>query len=112
VGIFDSLRRRGRRGTSSGSSRSGSSADTRYLEEWAAARRGVEAFVEPKTTVTDTTVVLVAHDGEWTRRRIGSLDEAQRFGHKRTIPVYEVARVGYPKRMREYTERQKRRPGS
>lgn len=45
-------------------------------------------------------------------RRIGSFDAAQRFGHKHTIPVYEAARVGYPKRMREYTERQKRRPGS
>ena len=31
---------------------------------------GVEAYVEPKTTVTDVTVVLVAADGEWTRRRI------------------------------------------
>ncbi|MFB9925696.1 oxidoreductase [Amycolatopsis halotolerans] len=112
VGIFDSLRRRGRRGPSAGASRSGGQADTRYLQEWAAARRGVEAFVEPKTTVTDTTVVLVAHDGEWTRRRIGSFDAAQRFGHKNTIPVYEVARVGYPQRMRDYTERQKRRPGS
>ena len=112
MGIFDSLRRRGRRGPSAGAGRSVGQADTRYLEEWAAARRGVEAFVEPKTTVTDTTVVLVAHDGEWTRRRIGSLDAAQRFGHKHTIPVYEVARVGYPQRMRDYTERQKRRPGS
>ncbi|MFD2468618.1 oxidoreductase [Amycolatopsis silviterrae] len=112
VGIFDSLRRRGRRGGSAGAGRSPGSADTRYLQEWAAERRGVEAFVEPKTTVTDTTVVLVAHDGEWTRRRIGSLDAAQRFGHKNTIPVYEVSRVGYPQRMRDYTERQKRRPGS
>ncbi len=112
MGIFDSLRRRGRRRPSAGSGRSSSSADTRYLEEWAAARRGVEAFVEPKTTVTDTTVVLVAHDGEWTRRRIGSFDAALRFGHRHTIPVYEVARVGYPQRMRDYTERQKRRPGS
>ncbi len=111
MGIFDSLRRRGRRGPAAGAGRSGGQADTRYLEEWAAARRGVEAFVEPKTTVTDTTVVLVAHDGEWTRRRIASLDAAQRFGHKHTIPVYEVARVGYPQRMRDYTERQKRRPG-
>ena len=53
-------------------------------------------------------MVLIAHDGEWTRRRIGSLEAAQQFGHRRSIPVYEVARVGYPKRMREYTERKKR----
>ncbi len=38
---------------------------------WVAEHHGVEAFVEPKTTVTDVTVVLVAADGEWTRRRAG-----------------------------------------
>jgi len=104
VGLFDSLRRRRRSGTL----RSANDGDTRHLEAWAAARHGVEAFVEPRTSVTETTVVLIAHDGEWTRRRIGSLDEAQRFGRKRSIPVYEVAKVGYPQRMREYTQRMKR----
>ncbi|MER7115884.1 oxidoreductase [Saccharomonospora azurea] len=112
MGLFDALRRRkggksrenkGRPGTLRGAS----AADTAYLDQWAASHRGVEAYVEPRTTVTETTVVLVAHDGEWTRRRIGSLDAAQRFGRKRSIPVYEVARTGYPKRMREYTERQR-----
>ena len=43
-----------------------------HLSEFARSRRGVEAFVEPRTTVTDTTVVLVAHDGEWTRRRVAA----------------------------------------
>jgi hypothetical protein len=84
--------------------------DTKHLEVWAATRHGVEAYVEPRTTVTDTTVVLIAHDGEWTRRRIENLETAQAFGRKHSIPVYEVSKVGYPKRMREYTERQKRRP--
>ncbi|WP_431877934.1 oxidoreductase [Amycolatopsis sacchari] len=107
VGLFDSLRRKRRPGTLRGASGD----DTRHLEEWAAARRGVEAYVEPRTTVTETTIVLVAHDGEWTRRRIGSLDAAQNFGRKRGIPVYEVAKIGYPKRMREYTQRQKRAQG-
>ncbi|HEY3708459.1 MAG TPA: oxidoreductase [Amycolatopsis sp.] len=107
VGIFDSLRRR-RRGGRPGTMRKANSEDTRHLDEWAEARRGVEAYVEPKTNVTEATVVLVAHDGEWTRRRIGGLESAQQFGHRRAIPVYEVARVGYPKRMREYTERKKR----
>lgn len=105
VGLFDSLRRRrGRPGTLRGPSES----DTTHLETWAATRHGVEAYVEPRTNFTDTTVVLIAHDGEWTRRRIGSLEAAQRFGRKHDIPVYEVSRVGYPKRMREYTQRQKR----
>lgn len=111
MGLFDSLRRRGKGDQKAGTLRKASSSDTRHLEEWATARQGVEAYVEPRTTVTEMTVVLIAHDGEWTRRRIESLDAAQRFGRKRSIPVYEVSKVGYPKRMREYTERQKRAPG-
>ncbi|NIJ13502.1 hypothetical protein FHU38_003846 [Saccharomonospora amisosensis] len=107
MGLFDLLRRRGKGGRANGGLRGATDADTRHLDEWAATRRGVEAYVEPRTTVTETTVVLVAHDGEWTRRRIGSLGTAQQFGRKRSIPVYEVAKTGYPKRMREYTERQR-----
>jgi hypothetical protein len=107
VGLFDSLRRKRRPGTLRGPS----GRDAKHLEDWAATRRGVEAYVEPRTTVTETTLVLIAHDGEWTRRRIGSLDAAQQFGRKRNIPVYEVAKVGYPQRMREYTQRMKRAQG-
>lgn len=91
-----------------GTLRTSSSSDVEHLDRWASTRRGVEAYVEPKTTVTDTTVVLIAHDGEWTRRRIGSFEAAQKFAAKRSMPVYEVAKVGYPRRMREYTERRKR----
>jgi hypothetical protein len=67
----------------------------------------VEAFVEPQTTVTETTVVLVAHDGEWTRRRVGSGEVAQQLGKRLRIPVYDVAKLGYPQRMRDYTARQR-----
>jgi hypothetical protein len=111
VGWFDSLRRRAKGGRRAGTLRKANGADTRHLDDWAAARHGVEAYVEPRTAVTDTTVVLIAHDGEWTRRRIAGLDAAQDFGRRRSIPVYEVAKVGYPKRMREYTQRQKRAKG-
>jgi hypothetical protein len=101
VGLF-------RRKSGQGQMRSATKADTAHLEEWVATRRGVEAYLEPRTHVTDTTVVLVAHDGEWTRRRIANFDAAQEFARKRGMPFYEVERVGYPKRMREYQERQKR----
>lgn len=104
VGWFSRLRK-GKQAP--GTLRKSSDADVAHLDEWASSRHGVEAFVEPQTTVTATTIVLIAHDGEWTRRRIGSLDAAQKFGAKRSIPVYEVAKVGYPQRMRDYTERQK-----
>ena len=103
MGVFDRLRRRVRPGTR----RAAASADLDHLEQWAAVRRGVEAFVEPRTAVTETTVVLVAHDGEWTRRRVGTGERAQQLGKRLGIPVYDVARLGYPKRMRDYTARQR-----
>lgn len=108
MGLFDRFRRTGRAGSNrAGTTRTASAQDTSHLEAWAASRRGVEAYVEPRTTVTETTVVLIAHDGEWTRRRIDGEQGALRLGKKLGIPVYEVARIGYPKRMREYTARMK-----
>jgi hypothetical protein len=101
VGIFDRLRKKSKPGVL----RTASSADTAHLESWTAQRHGVEAYVEPKTNVTHTTVVLVAHDGEWTRRRIESMDAAKQFARKLSIPVYDAGIVGYPQRMREYTSR-------
>ncbi|MGX6601752.1 hypothetical protein ACWKSP_06395 [Micromonosporaceae bacterium Da 78-11] len=85
-------------------------ADLEYLAEFVRSRRGVEAFVEPRTTVTETTVLLVAHDGEWTRRRIESPEIARRFAHQLALPIYDVHLLGYPQRMRDYNMRQKRRP--
>jgi hypothetical protein len=57
--------------------------------------------------VTDVTVVLVASDGEWTRRRVGGEAGARRLGEQLTIPVYDVQRVGYPQRMRDYDARRR-----
>jgi hypothetical protein len=67
----------------------------------------VEGFVEPETSTTATTLVLVATDGEWTRRRVPSPKAAFGFGQKTGIPVYDVAAVGYPARMREWTAKRK-----
>ncbi|MFX0594520.1 hypothetical protein [Melissospora conviva] len=90
--------------------RSASRTDFEYLEQFIRSRQGVEAFIEPRTTVTETTVILIAHDGEWTRRRVTDPGEARRFAHKMAIPIYDVRLVGYPQRMRDYNERRKRRP--
>jgi hypothetical protein len=103
LGVLDRLLRRRR----AGRTRAASSADLDHLEQWATARRGVEAFIEPRTMVTETTVVLVAHDGEWTRRRIDGAQGAQRLAKRLKIPIYDVALVGYPQRMRDYTARQR-----
>ena len=78
-----------------------------YLEEWARSRRGVEAFVEPRTAVTETTVLLVASSGEWTRRRVADPRSAAELAKRLAIPVYDAAVVGYPARMREWNARQK-----
>lgn len=80
--------------------------DARYLAEWVRSHVGVEAYVEPKTTVTDVTVVLVAHDGEWTRRVVGERG-ARRLSGWLGIPVYDVRRTGYPQRMRDHDARRR-----
>ncbi len=79
-----------------------SETDTRGMERFIETRRGVEAYIEPRTLQQPMTVVLVAHDGEWLRftipdeRVMGSLQRAK------GLPVYEAARTGYPRRMKEY----------
>lgn len=87
--------------------RASDAADERHLAEFARSRRGVEGFVEPRTAVSDVTMMLVAHDGEWTRRRVPSVDWAHRFANWQGIPSYDAGVVGYPARMREYNRRQK-----
>jgi hypothetical protein len=96
-------RRKGRAGTL----RTASSADLDHLTDFIRTRSGVEAYVEPRTTVTDTTVVLVAATGEWTRRRVDGPDGAASFAKKQSIPLYDVAKLGYPQRMRDWNEQRK-----
>jgi hypothetical protein len=79
-----------------------------HLASFVSSRRGVEAFVEPPTNVTATTVVLIAHDGEWTRRAVASRAAAFELPRDLGIPVYDVNQTGYPSRMREWNSRQRR----
>ena len=81
--------------------------DQAHLDEWVAERRGVEGFVEPRTAVSDVTLLLVAHDGEWTRRRVPSVKWAHDFCDKRQVPSYDAGLVGIPQRMRDYNSRVK-----
>jgi hypothetical protein len=97
-----------RRRPSGGSRPERQSADFKHLEHFVQSRRGVEAFLEPKTTVTEVTILLIAHDGEWTRRRVPSVEAARAWANKMSTPVYDVALVGYPQRMRDFNERRKR----
>lgn len=72
-------------------------------------RRGVEAYVEPATTVTAVSVILIATDGEWTRRALGSRRTAFELAQSLQIPVYDVNLTGYPNRMRVWNSRQRKR---
>ncbi len=101
------FRRRKQSGGSPGE-RPANRADLEHLEQFVSTRRGVEAYIEPRTTVTETTILLIAFDGEWTRRRIDGPEGARRFAHKLAIPIYDVALMGYPQRMRDYNERRKK----
>lgn len=83
--------------------------DLATMRDWIASRHGVEAYVEPRTTVSETTVVLVASDGESLRRRVASPKAAADFARKAGIPIYDANRIGYPQRMRDYAVRQKAR---
>lgn len=75
------------------------------LKAWAALRSGIEAFVEPPTAMSPTTLLLIAGDGEFMRRPIDSVRDAEKFARGLGIPLYDVNRTGYPNRMREYALR-------
>lgn len=98
MGVF------GRRRSAAGD-RSANRADLAALAEWAASHTGVEAFLEPHTLASSTTLLLVAGDGEFTRRRIASASAAAAFARRVGIPIYDVNRVGTPQRMRDYSAR-------
>ena len=118
MGMLERFRRKGGGATTRRSNggfttvRTADTADQTHLTEFARSRRGVEGFVEPRTAVSDITMLLVAHDGEWTRRRVPSVEWAHDFANSHGIPSYDAAVVGYPDRMRAFNRRRKEeRPG-
>jgi hypothetical protein len=117
MGFFDRFRlgsRASMRRPSGDRSRTGSTTvrgasrqDEQHLADFLATRRGVEGFVEPRTAVSDVTLLLVAPDGEWTRRRVPSVQWAHNFCNAHQVPSYDAAVVGIPQRMRDYNRRKK-----
>lgn len=109
MGLRERLRR-GRTGpsprTDGSLDRAATKEDLARLKEFARTRRGVEAYVEPRTNVTQMSVLLVAADGEWTRRRTTE-KTARWLSRNLKIPVYDVQRTGYPQRMRDWSTRNK-----
>ena len=92
-----------------GSSRGAQKATVAHLADFVRTRVGVEAYIEPVTHVTQTTVVLIATTGEWTRRRVPDAAAARSIARDLAIPVYDVQLTGYPQRMRDWNARQRPR---
>jgi hypothetical protein len=102
MGLFGRLRA----GTATRSERRQELDDVRrHLEDFVRTRVGVEAFIEPRTTVTPPTVLLVASSGEWTRRPVPDPKIVHGLADQLRVPVYDVRLMGYPQRMRDWNER-------
>jgi hypothetical protein len=112
-GRLSRFRRPGGDTSRTGSTRvlASTSEDEQHLVQFVSTREGIEGFVEPRTAVSDVTLLLVAWDGEYTRRRVPSTDWAYSFCQRRGIKAYEAGVVGIPQRMRDYIKRQKERGG-
>jgi hypothetical protein len=91
-----------RRRSRAGVVRQADGGDAAHLTAFARSHTGVEAYVEPPTAVTATTVVFVASTGEWTRRRVRDSRAAHALANSLGVPSYDAAVVGYPQRMRDW----------
>lgn len=80
------------------------------LEAWAAARKGIEGYIEPKTSTSSTTLLLVDRDGDHRRAPVRDPADAVAFCERVGIPVYDAQVIGYPKRMKDFER--KRRSGA
>ena len=105
-------RRREESGPSDGPGESGRSRRSEVLahfRDFERTRVGVEAYIEPATRVTSTTMVLIDFQGEWTRRAIPDPAAGLALAKEIGIPVYDINLTGYPQRMRDWNARQRGR---
>lgn len=84
--------------------------DRQAILEFIESRKGVEAFVEPRTVIHPLSVVLVAEDGEWVRFQLKDDAFVRELARARRLRVNDASKVGYPERMRRYRRGQTREP--
>ena len=85
-----------------GARRGGSDPALDELEAFARSRRGVEAYLEPRTNLYGLSVLLVAGDGEYLRRPVPDEASVRGLCGRLGLPLYDARRVGYPRRVRDY----------
>jgi hypothetical protein len=79
------------------------------LEGFARERKGVEGFIEPRTSTSPTTLLLVDRDGDHLRGPVREPQDAAAFCESFGIPVYDAQVIGYPRRMKEFEKNRRRR---
>ena len=75
------------------------------LESFAATHQGLEGFIEPQTSTSPVTLLLVDRIGEHMRAPVREPEDAVAFCERLSIPVYDAKVIGYPKRMRDFDKR-------
>jgi hypothetical protein len=76
--------------------------DREAIMDFISTRRGVEAYMEPRTLTYPLSVVLVAEDGEWKRFHLADDAFIRSLAGSQGLPVLDAGKVGYPERMRRY----------
>jgi hypothetical protein len=77
------------------------------LDAFVAEHKGIEGFVEPRTTTNPTTLLLVDRYGKHVRAPVRDPRDAYSFCEQHGIPVYEAQVVGYPKRMKDFEKKRR-----
>jgi hypothetical protein len=80
------------------------------LVAFAANRRGLEGFIEPRTATSPTTLLLVDRDGDHARAPVREPRDAVVFCERMGIPVYDARVIGYPQRMVDFERRRAGNP--
>ncbi|MCL1897935.1 MAG: oxidoreductase [Micrococcales bacterium] len=78
-----------------------------HLQGFVTTRVGVEAYIEPPNKDIQTTLLLIATTGEWTRRKVPDGRAAREIASQLGVPVYDVNFTGYPQRMRDWNAAQR-----
>lgn len=108
MGCVRWFRKRARSQGAPAESRENVDALVRHLTGFVSSRRGVEAWLEEPTNFNKPSILLVAADGESTRRAVPSIRFGYDFANRHDIPAYDAGVVPYPQRMRDYGLRQRR----
>ncbi|WIY81694.1 hypothetical protein [Propionimicrobium sp. PCR01-08-3] len=103
IGRFFSRGRR--RASNAKDDRAVDEATREVLAAFIAGHRGVEGWVELPTQFNKPSLLLIAYDGEWTRRSVPSASWAFDFCSKQDIPGYQAGVVPYPQRKRDWDAR-------